>query len=638
MNSKRFTRAGQFQKSPAAAAILLLFAALCILGVVYLITASHLYLTADLLLHQPSLLLLNLLPILALLLWLLLLTGRRLFSVSLTGTIWILLAIAQRIKGEMRQEPLLPTDLALAKEALAIVKTFPIGRVALLLLLAAALLALLLFSYRAEKPRAPLPLRLVCACTAFFCLLGLNQLCYADADRYDSYPTFENPNMLLNQYDARGLVYSFLHQYNAMQTHTPSGYHAAEFAALEDTDWTSPVFDPAQPLDAQQPHIVMIMGESFSDLSENPHLDFSRTGDPLENFKAICAEEGTVSGHIIVPNFGGGTSNTEYDVLTGCATRYLDTEQPAYSLIHQPFDALPYQLRLLGYDTLAIHPGNAWFYNRQNVYPDLGFEECHFLEDSFDFETQEIAGYVNEAATFDQIIETLDAHITQEDTPLFSFTVTIQNHGPYERKFGDAAPGFDTDVALSDAQRDVLSQYFYGISLADAQIGRLKEYAESSEEPIVLVYFGDHLPGLSGSADIFRALDYPINADGDAAEQLGLYKTPYFIWCNESAKALRGDAEGLSLPADGTISSQFLGTTLLELFLPYYESSLQHANDSLRRELPVCTQYIYVNQDGAYLSPKELSEAQQEKVALLKNWQYYKLYDQKNLYDLNALQ
>ena len=150
--------------------------------------------------------------------------------------------------------------------------------------------------------------------------------------------------------------------------------------------------------------------------------------------------------------------NTAYDVLTGCATRYLGSSLPSYSFIHSDFDGMPRQLQKLGYETLSIHPGYAWFYNRQNVYPDLGFAASYFLEDSFDLATQGYGGYVNETATMDKIIETLDTHIKETDTPLFSFTVTIQNHGPYEKKYGTLEQNFSSDIDLNETQTDLLTQ------------------------------------------------------------------------------------------------------------------------------------------------------------------------------------
>ena len=132
--------------------------------------------------------------------------------------------------------------------------------------------------------------------------------------------------------------------------------------------------------------------------------------------------------------------------------------------------------------------------------------------------------------------------------------------------------------------------------------------------------------------EFFDLLDYPIDANGTPEEQLAVYETPYFIWQNDRAEALYGNigtkAAALELPQDGLMSSQFLGTTVLEMFADGYESPLHQLNNKLRTELPVCARNIYVDRDGNYT--EYISAEQQEMVKTLKNWQYYKLFDDKN--------
>lgn len=596
--------------------------ALAVTGGVCAIASEHPYLLAVNFLHHPLLLLLNVLPVLLVMLLFYYISRRMVFSAGLAAGIFAAMALADRVKSSMRQEPLLPSDLTLAKEAFAILKTFPdftllVGGFSIVFFLLLLVLAFLLAKGREFAPKA----RLKGIGGVLLCAFALN-LCYASQPLYESFPIIGSPNFQVNQYGSRGLVYSFLHQANAMQVRKPNGYIADAFEALEgrlvsvNTD--------------KKPHIFMIMGEGFSDLSENEHLSFEGYRDPLEQFKAICAEENTVSGHIAVPNYGGGTSNTEYDVLTACPTRYLGSSLPSYNFIHREFDALPRRLRQIGYDTLAIHPGDAWFYNRQNVYPHMGFEDCYFLEDSFDLEKQGKGGFVSDEAAIDKIFQTFRQHIRTTNAPLFSFTVTIQNHAPYEEKYGTLPPNFTTDMALSPAETDLLRQYFHGVADADEQLGRLWRFAKTSQEPIVIVYFGDHLPGFSNGMDFFSLLDYPIDADGSLEEQLALYQTPFLIWQNDAANELcdiRQTAEAAELPESDVISSHFLGSLLTELLgmdglSPLYDYSCQ-----LRKKLPVCAGAIYMDEWGAYTDT--LSEERREAVKILRNWQYYKLFDQK---------
>lgn len=620
-------RIKHFIGTPAGISLAVLFWSVFITGVVYLITTTQILRVGWRIVQAPTMLLLNILPVLLVILLLFFLTRKLFFSVSCSAVLFIFFAVTDRVKVIMRQEPLLPTDLTLVKETVAILKTFPVYQLVLIGLLLVAFVVLLVLSFKkSRKTDLPVIPRVIGLVLVIACAFGANQFIYADKGRYDAYPTVDNPYFQVNQYNTKGMIYSFLHQYNITKMTAPEGYDANYFAELENTTQWAP------PVNQEYPHIIMIMGEAFSDLSENPHLDFTGYRDPLQNFKAICNSDNAYSGHIAIANFGGGTSNSEYDVLTGCATRYLDNPLPSYNFIHGDFDGIPRQLQKVGYETLSIHPGYAWFYNRQNVYPDLGFETCYFLEDSFDLETQGYGGYINEVVTMDKIIDTLDTHIQEKDSPLFSFTVTIQNHGPYEKHYGTLPANFSTDVPLDETQTDLLTQYFTGVIDADEQIGRLKEYAENSEEPIVLVYFGDHLPGFSNGMEFFDLLDYPIDANGTPEEQLAVYETPYFIWQNDSAEALCGNikdsAAKLELPENGLMSSQFLGTTVLELFVPGYESPLHQLNNMLRKELPVCANTIYVDADGNYT--EFISAEQQEMVKTLKNWQYYKLFDEKS--------
>ena len=605
-------------------ALYLILGTLFTCGIVFLITAQHPSIQLANLMRHPFLLFLNLLPIFLPAIVLFFLTRRALFSTSFIFACAILLSIAHRIKVSMRQDPLLPTDFALAKEALAIFRTFPQSQIiciyALILFFIIALLLLFFFSHEESLSWKT---RLICLSLTLLAFFGSNYAWYQDKTLYGGFPViYGNEYFLVNQYQSKGFIYSFLHQANIRKIPAPAHYARAyfdEIMAAETTIETN-----------SKPHIIMIMSEAFSALSENTNLDFTDHRDPLQNFKAMAESEQALSGYIAVPNFGGGTSDTEYDVLTACPTRYLLNALPSFNFVQQNMDAIPYVLKQIGYDTLAIHPGYSWFYNRQNVYPRLGFDRSLFLEDSFDLNSQGIAGYISDEAAIDKIIDTLDSHIKEKDSPLFSFTVTIQNHGPYEKRYGTLPANFDTNIALTELESDLLTQYFTGVIHCDEALGRLQEYAQASEEPIVIVYFGDHLPGFSNGMDFFDILDYNIASGGSMAERLALYETPYLIWQNDSAEELFSFADNLEkaqLPESGILSSQYLGALLIELLdMDGLSPYLDFVNE-LRKEVPVAAKHIYVDKYGTYLSapPEGIEDA----IALQEKWQYYKLFDQR---------
>lgn len=602
--------------------LLFLVVSIIITGFVFLLTSEQILLLGRNILLNPTILFFNILPVFLFLGISYFLSGKTFFSITLTSTVFLIFAIVDKIKVTMRQEPLLPADFTLAKEAFTIVKTFPPVQLFLIAFLIIALFVAIILSFRLSKNEAP-TYKIRILGFALFLLIGYgsNAYWFTNRDLYNSYPVVGNPFFTANEYNSKGLIYSFCHQFNITRVTPPTGYDKATYDQIE-ANHTSIEKTNA-------PHIIMIMGEAFSDLSDNPNLDFTNYTDPLETFKEMSNSEDAISGKIVVPGFGGGTSNTEYDVLTACSTRYLNNPLPSYSFIHEPFDALPYRLSTIGYETLSIHPGYKWFYNRQNVYPDLGFQTSYFLEDSFDLSTQGVGGYINETATMDKIIETFDTHVKTSDTPLFSFTVTIQNHGPYDNRYGALPQNFDTKVPLTASETDLLTQYFKGIADADKELKRLRDYAANSEEPIVIVYFGDHLPGFSNGMEFFDLLDYPIDPNGTLEERLALNETPFLIWENDVAKEdypFSQTAKEINLPSSGIISASTLVPILAQLLEMEGLSPLYDYTNDIRSVLPANTTSIFMDMEGNYTETP--TAEQNEIIANLSNWQYYKLFDQ----------
>ncbi|WP_317856182.1 LTA synthase family protein [Chakrabartyella piscis] len=564
---------------------------------------------------------LNTLPIITTMFVLYCIGGKRVFACLLTALLFAVAAAIHVVKMTLRNEPLLPTDTSLVNEAITIVKTYPKYLLVLIGVGLVVLLVLLVFIYRGcKEKRLPIWLRGIC-CLLMILVFSCSKSLYKDEDLYDSFPINTITSGINQQYDARGLVYSFFHQLFVENTLIPETYDLPTFSSLD----ALPQIDSEQEL----PHIIMIMGEAFSDLTDNPHLDYSNTRDPLQEFKAMQTSDNGFGGKIVVPGYGGGTANTEFDVLTGFSTSLLNRPLASYEYIETPTDALPRRLQAIGYDTLAIHPGYEWFYDRNLAYPRLGFEAAYFLEDSFDLATQGIGGYVNETATMDKIIETFEEHLATTDAPLFSFTVTIQNHGPYESRFGPIDELFTSDVNLTSFEYDLLNQYSKGITDADLQLARLRDYVAELEEPVVIVYYGDHLPCFTNGKEFFDILDYPIDPNGNYTEQLAMYEVPFVVWSNDAAMELaniKENAENSNLPEDGIISAHYLTPLLTEVLQldglsPYFD----YAYDLLG-SLPIATKNIYMEADGTYSS--RMPEAALEELNFFLSWQHYKTTDE----------
>ena len=70
----------------------------------------------------------------------------------------------------------------------------------------------------------------------------------------------------------------------------------------------------------------------------------------------------------------------------------------------------------------------------------------------------------------------------------------------------------------------------------DKALGYLIEELEKVNEPVVLLYFSDHLPLLGENFSGYKAMNYNIGTSEDLEAYLNTYETPYFIWSNNLAK------------------------------------------------------------------------------------------------------
>ena len=570
---------------------------------------------------QPLLIVLNAMPIGLLVLALTCLLRNVFFSASLVNLAVCVLSIANRIKLEVRDEPVFPRDFALLKEVGSAMGTydihFPWGVIAVVLFASAALAVLGVFCKGQPFPIARLRgwLGRVLGCAASFAVLvGLILTVYASNDLYNSF-SVSNAYYIPSVFNELGFPYCFCHQFTTYPIDKPEGFDKAEAESWDDGGETGLGKDV---------HLIMVMDEAFSDLTDDDAFAYTAENDPLPNLHALQNDPHAISGHVVVPGFAGGTANTEFDVLTGMQTNALSAATTSsFRVVNRNLDSV---LRLFGddgYHTSFFHPGDDWFYNRENVYRWFGAEETVFADQ------MEALAYKGRWVTDDYmagLIEQEFADTVAAGETLFHYTTTIQNHMSYTLdKYGEsyAYPEVPLNTAVSDEVETLLRVYTEGARDADAMLGRLVDTFSAVEEPVVLVFFGDHLPYLGDNQLAYAELGFTARPEWDA---LTSYETPYVIWANDAAaQALDWEAAvaSLDLPEDGRLSASFLGAAVLELTGRTGESPWFDFLNQLRRELPVVQKQAYQLADGTVTD--QLTEEQAAKIAKWRQWSYYKL-------------
>ncbi len=516
-------------------------------------------------LDHPALVALNLLPPVVLMALLYGLSGRAWLAYALTALPVLGLAAGNAYKMFFRDDPVIAADLLLLGEAGNMAgkyQLFLFGKLAAALgcaLVSALLLALLARGRPLGRFRAGI------AGTALACAAALSPL-YASDQVYQDNANEEHINKwsVTQQYVSRGLLYPFLHSVKDAFPRPPEGYDQREAEG-----WLAQYEDAAIPED-KKVNLVGIMLEAFTDFSQFEEIQFSQ--DVYAVWHAL--EQEGYSGSLLANIFAGGTVNTERAFLTGVGDGNYDYRGDAPSYVRY--------LKGQGYRATGSHPSYNWFYNRQNVNAYLGFDSYRFTEDYFG-PVYGADPVLNDDGFLPDLTRTVLEQLEQ-DAPLFSFSVTYQGHGPYgDRECWWGEPeDFFTNPGLDDASRYILSNYLGSVMATQRYLSDMVDAFRASDEPIVLVVFGDHKPWLGNGNSVYHALG--VNLDQDSREGFYNYwSTPYLIWANEAAKA----AVGRDIAGEGPdISPCFLMNVLFEQ-LGWTGDAYMQAVDPCRAELPV---------------------------------------------------
>lgn len=570
-------------------------------------------------LRQPLLIVLNALPVGLLILAAAALLRNVFFGAALVNLAVCALSIANRVKIEVRDEPVFPRDFALLKEAGSALGnydiSFPLPQIAAVLLVTALLAVLGVF-----LRSAPFPVKtlrgwagsLLGAASGLAVLTGLIFTVYASRDLYQSFHV-SNAEYVPSVFNDLGFPYAFCHHFTTYLVDRPEGFSRAMAESWETGDV------PGQGKDVS---VILVMNEAFSDITDADAFAYTEETDPLPNLHALRKDPHALSGHVVVPGFAGGTANTEFDVLTGMQTNALSASTTsAMRVVNRNLDSLFRVFGNDGYETSFYHPGDSWFYNRENVYRWLGAEETRFVED------MESPEYKGRWVTDDYAAGLIEDAFKKAEAPLFHYTTTIQNHMSYTAdKYGPdyAFPPVESGAALSEEVETLLSVYVEGVRDADAMLGRLWRYFREQAKPVILVYLGDHLPYLGDNQLGYRQLGIDVFPGPEGQENLAAYKTPYVIWANDAAaEALDWEAAVRSLDLPESLSACFLGAAVLELTGRGNESPWFSFLNELRRELPVVQKSVCQLADGSVT--EERTPRQEELLQKWRRWSYYKL-------------
>jgi phosphoglycerol transferase MdoB-like AlkP superfamily enzyme len=573
--------------------------------------------------RTPVLFALNALPLALLMLLLYHISSRLWFSFGIGGGLFLALEIVNRFKMYLREEPLTIQDLLLGTEALKVVRLseLPFGCLEILSGIIWASFSILLFVYvKSEKLRWPQKTFGAIFSVVLFCL-PFNSL-YKDIKLYDSFKVQGSIYSRVNQFRSHGFIYAFLYTAKNPTAVKPEGYSKAEAKKILDGYHNVPESENA----VKPPHIIAVMGEAFYDIDRISGIEFNEGYDPLANFNRIKKQ--AYSGRIVTNVFGGGTANTEFAFLTGHSLAIMPgLESPYTSYLRKDTFSLARVLKEAGYSTLAFHPGDSWFYNRGNVYNFFGFDSIFFKKDMDVENIKTVLGYVSDMDSAKFTVEKLATHLSEKpDIPYFEFMVNIQNHGPYSKEGIGYPKILKQTASMNSSSYNILNNYINGLSGCDTALGYLADSLEEMDEPIVLLYFADHLPYLGYKNAGYAALGFSISQSGDLEAFLNQYETPWFLWYNKAArKQLSDRGEPVPTGTAPEISANFLATVLLKTVGLNGGEYFNYLSE-LEKTIPVITNR-FSKVEGVYT--EKISDKAKQSLDQYRELQYYMLMEKE---------
>ncbi len=468
---------------------------------------------------------------------------RRLFAFSIVSLIWIILGIANNMILTFRGTPLTFSDFGMIKSAIELSDQYlSKNTMILIILLFISLILILCFVFLKCKKVKVRYFRNLCFLFIFFITFKL-LLNYGLKENIISKNFWD----ITGGYKQYGFSYSFFNSAINTGIHKPTGYSqntitdikdelsllAAESYNTVSLNTSAEITDDSSIKETEidnsnstiKPNIILIQLESF--INPNWITDITLNKNPVSNFESLSQEFS--SGLLAVPALGGGTANTEFEVITGMSTDFFAAGEFPYNTIasKKAIPSLAYTLKDLGYSANSLHNHEGKFYSRDLAYKNLGFDSFTPIE-CMNVPERTPVGWAKDSVLIDEICNI----ITSTDNPDLVFGISVQGHGNYPNdELEDKEIYITNDYSKSN--KNSLEYYINQVYEMDQFVGDLIEAVNNLNEPTVIAFYGDHFPAVG-----IEQSEVSINT---------LKSTPYLIWDNMNLPKTDKDIEAYDL-------------------------------------------------------------------------------------------
>jgi phosphoglycerol transferase MdoB-like AlkP superfamily enzyme len=183
----------------------------------------------------------------------------------------------------------------------------------------------------------------------------------------------------------------------------------------------------------------------------------------------------------------GNTADAEFVVNTSLYTPRIQAAPVQYA--SRTIPGLPRLLTALGYDTWTIHPNTIAYWNRNQLYPAIGW--THYYDKPYFNGVDPIGEFGSSDEELVKRSLELVSAAEASGTPFYAQVITLSAHGPYDGIPESRRP-VKTPADLADSE--LMGKYISAQSYGDMAVGKFIDGLKASgawDNSIVMVY-GDH--------------------------------------------------------------------------------------------------------------------------------------------------
>ncbi|MFC6648870.1 LTA synthase family protein [Paenibacillus rhizoplanae] len=226
--------------------------------------------------------------------------------------------------------------------------------------------------------------------------------------------------------------------------------------------------------------MIVIQLEAFQNFPLHQSLD----GQELTPVMNGLADEGFYFPHVFQQVGPGNTSDAEF--ISNTSVYPIATLAMSTGFGDRELPSLPRLLRDKGYEAYTFHVNKVGFWNRNELYPALGFngyyDKGYFKNDQFN------SFGASDEQLYATAVEKL-AQLQKKGTPFYAQLVTASSHHPFK------VPDSFRRIQMPDKLQDtMLGDYLTAVNYTDYAIGTLIDglKRQGMWEDTVLVLYGDH--------------------------------------------------------------------------------------------------------------------------------------------------